>query len=451
MTVNSFTRGIKNTFRNNIRTLSVVTILSLSIGLALIMLLSMFAVEDRIASVRTSVGNTIAVSPAGIRGFQGDGELLTVTDAEAVAGLDHVVNVEQVYMTKMAGGDDTSLSSAIDAGSFGASNSSSSQTPEGAPGGAGAGREPPLMLYGVSNATSAQSLGVDQLVFIDGEAFSQGEAGNYAVVGVDLAEENGLETGSSFSAFDNELTVTGIYDADNQYVNSSMVLPIDTAREITGYEDEVFSMFVTVDSSENIDSVDAAVAAELGDKADVVSQLDQSADALSSLEGIEAVASYSLAGALVSAAAILFLIMLMIVRERRQEIGVLKAIGASNFKVVKQFIFEALTFTLIAGLLGIGVGIIFSNPVLEVLVNSNTTTTVADAAVGIGSERGPGAVMRGAAATSDQSALENITAVVNYELIVYGLGAAIAIAIIGSAVPSWLIAKVRPAEAMRGE
>jgi putative ABC transport system permease protein len=183
----------------------------------------------------------------------------------------------------------------------------------------------------------------------------------------------------------------------------------------------------------------------------VVSQLDQSADALSSLEGIEAVASYSLAGALVSAAAILFLIMLMIVRERRQEIGVLKAIGASNFKVVKQFIFEALTFTLIAGLLGIGVGIIFSNPVLEVLVNSNTTTTVADAAVGIGSERGPGAVMRGAAATSDQSALENITAVVNYELIVYGLGAAIAIAIIGSAVPSWLIAKVRPAEAMRGE
>src|SRR5659263_654819 len=86
--MNSLTRGIRNAFRNMIRTGSVVVILAISIGLALIMLISLFAVNDRIDSVRGSVGTTITVSPAGIRGFQGGGELLTQADSDKISSLD---------------------------------------------------------------------------------------------------------------------------------------------------------------------------------------------------------------------------------------------------------------------------------------------------------------------------------------------------------------------------
>jgi len=49
------------------------------------------------------------------------------------------------------------------------------------------------------------------------------------------------------------------------------------------------------------------------------------------------------------------------------------------------------------------------------------------------------------------NALRNLHAVVNWELLLYGLLAAIIIAVIGSAIPSYIIAKVRPAEVLRSE
>ena len=40
---------------------------------------------------------------------------------------------------------------------------------------------------------------------------------------------------------------------------------------------------------------------------------------------------------------------------------------------------------------------------------------------------------------------------VGFDIILYGLLAAVLVAMLGSALPSWLIAKVRPAEVMRTE
>ena len=48
-------------------------------------------------------------------------------------------------------------------------------------------------------------------------------------------------------------------------------------------------------------------------------------------------------------------------------------------------------------------------------------------------------------------ALDNIRASVGVDVLLYGLLIAIAIAIAGSAVPSYLIARIRPAEVMRSE
>jgi len=50
-----------------------------------------------------------------------------------------------------------------------------------------------------------------------------------------------------------------------------------------------------------------------------------------------------------------------------------------------------------------------------------------------------------------QNALRDINAVVSYDIILYGILVAVIIAIIGSAIPSFIIAKVRPAEVMRAE
>ena len=53
-------------------------------------------------------------------------------------------------------------------------------------------------------------------------------------------------------------------------------------------------------------------------------------------------------------------IMIVTVTERRQEIGIRKALGASPFAICRQFLVESACITLLGGILGIGIGIAIS-------------------------------------------------------------------------------------------
>jgi putative ABC transport system permease protein len=57
----------------------------------------------------------------------------------------------------------------------------------------------------------------------------------------------------------------------------------------------------------------------------------------------------------------------------------------------------------------------------------------------------------GRAFTNFGDVLSNVHATVGFSILLYGLLAAVLIAIVGTAFPSWLIAKIRPAEVMRTE
>ena len=173
------------------------------------------------------------------------------------------------------------------------------------------------------------------------------------------------------------------------------------------------------------------------------------------MQNIKTISLYSLIGSLVAGAVIILLTMVMIVRERRREIGVLKAIGASNGIIVSQFVVESLVLTLMSSVLGIILGLALSNPILNVLVNnsqSSTQSVTGGGGRGFGGGAG-GAIARfgGNFAGGARNALTSLHAVVGTNIILYGLLAAVAIAIIGSAIPAFAIAKIRPAEVMRSE
>jgi putative ABC transport system permease protein len=225
----------------------------------------------------------------------------------------------------------------------------------------------------------------------------------------------------------------------------------------------VTSAIVTVDSVDHVDGTVSALEKTLGSSADVVSDATASADTLSSLDNVKTIATYSLIGALVAGSVIIFLSMLMIVRERRREIGVLKAIGSSNAKISWQFVTEALTLTGMAAVVGVVAGVILSNPVLDALVSSSSSSSngpTFSAGPGGGPGRGPGGVGGGPIRigggltrgfTQFGDVLSNVQAHVGISILLYGLLAAVLIAVVGSAFPSWLIAKIRPAEVMRTE
>lgn len=445
-------RGFKNAFRNSIRTTSIVFILAVSISMALIMLMAMKTVQSKITSVKSSIGNNITVTPAGVRGFEGGGEALTEADATSLTTLSHVNKVVKTVSDRLTT-EDTNLVSAVEPGSFGErqqnrQNRQNSNTNT-------AQRIPqniamPIMVTGTNDLSSTASLNASKFDLTSGANMEASSSENIAMIGTELATKNNLVAGGTFKAFSQDIKVVGIFDAGNKFANATIVMPIATLQKLSTQTGQITSMIVQADSIDSIATLQSEIKTKLGDKADVTSQQDNSAEAIKPLENIKTVSLYSLIGSLVAGSIIILLTMVMIVRERRREIGVLKAIGSSNAGIMAMFTVESLVLTLTSSIAGIIFGLVFSNPVLKVLINNSGTATTTTERIGGGAGR---AMMRfgGDAVNGAQNALKDLHTIVGWDIILYGLLAAIVIAIIGSAIPAFFIAKIRPAEVMRAE
>ncbi|MEI6144581.1 MAG: FtsX-like permease family protein [Candidatus Berkelbacteria bacterium] len=459
-------RGFKNAFRNSIRTISIVLILSISIAMALVMLESLKTVQGKIDSVKSSIGNTINVSPAGMRGFEGGGTLLTAQNASDIKTISHVTQVVETLSGRL-----TTIGVDTSSNPFGRNESTSTnaQTSLTAPpverpaGDTGSGRvvangqdvtgktfSMPITVTGINDLSNLSALNATSFTIESGSKIDASSSANEALVGKALASKNNLTAGGTFTAYGQTITAKGIFDAGNTFANGGIIMPIATVQNLSSQSGQIDSIIVTTDSIDSLSSTQTAIKDKLGTSVDVTTSEQSAQSAVTPLENIKSISLYSLIGALVAGSIIIFLTMVMIVRERRREIGVLKAIGASNISIVSQFSVESLVLTLTSSVVGMILGVILSNPILNVLVNnsSSTTSTAGAARGGFG---GPGgqAVMRFAGGAGN--AVRNLHAAVGWQIILYGLGAAVIIAIIGSALPAFFISKVRPSEVLRSE
>lgn len=477
-TVGVISRGIKNAFRNGVRTISIVFILALSIAMSIIMFMSLRAVQNKIDNVKSTIGNTITVSPAGVRGFEGGGALLTNENANDIKTLAHVANVIETMNGRLttigttntmpfrqSEDSDSNAQTSLTAPPIKASSDNSSDN--------GTGRQQrlfvngqsvnggnfsmPITVIGINDLSNIALLNASSFTVTSGEKIDAKSNDNVAMLGKDLASQNSLAASETFTAYGRTITIKGIFDAGNGFADGMIIMPIATVQNLSGNSDEINSLLVIADSVDSLNSVQTAIKDKLGGSVDVTTSEQSAQNAVLPLENIKTIAEYSLIGALAAGSVIIFLIMMMIARERRREIGVLKAIGSSNANIVAQFTVESLVLTLTSSLAGIILGVIFSNPVLKVLINNSQSDTPGKQAFyagrqSFGGGRGGEMVMR--MADSFQSAgntLRDLHAVVGWQIILYGLVAAAIIAIIGSTIPAFIIAKIRPAEVMRAE
>jgi putative ABC transport system permease protein len=258
-----------------------------------------------------------------------------------------------------------------------------------------------------------------------------------------------LKVGSTFTAYGATFTVAAIYDAGNTFANAGLIMPLPTVQRLSGQTGDITSATVTVDSVDNLNSTTAAITKKLGSAADVVNSQTTATTAIAPLKNIKTISLFSLIGAVVAGAVIILLTMLMIVRERRREIGVMKAIGASNLKTTLQFVCEAITFTVLGAIIGLGIGVAAASPLTKVLVNNSSSSTNSVSVPG-GGGGGGFRIARSFGANSITN-IKNIQTTIGWSILLYGFLAALLIAILGSAIPAYLISKVRPAEVMRAE
>jgi putative ABC transport system permease protein len=481
--MNVISRGIRNAFRNSIRTLSIVIILGLSIGLSLTMLIAHQAVNTKINQVKASVGNTITIAPAGYSGFSQVNNSLTTSELSKVTSLAHVTSVAESITDRLY----TTGTSQPSFGGFGGQQSSSTKTTTSTislkspitlstSSGAGhffaggGGTTPtdfslPITILGTNDPGSVEGTSI---TITSGKAISGTTDTNEALVSQSMATKNSLKVGSTFTAYNATITVAGIFKTSTQAAANDIVLSLPTEQRLSGQTNDVTSAIATVDSLDNLSSVTTAVKNALGSTADVTSSQAEANETVQPLNNVKNISLYSLVGAVVAGSVIILLTMIMIVRERKREIGVIKAIGGSNLRIMLQFMAEALTLTVLGAVIGLVIGFVAGNPVTNTLVtSSSTSTTTTQSTGGFGSGGGAGFsgggrtfagggggggfrsafTSRGATARD----IKNIHAEIGWSILVYGFGAAILIAVIGSAIAAGLIAKVRPSEVMRAD
>jgi putative ABC transport system permease protein len=194
-----------------------------------------------------------------------------------------------------------------------------------------------------------------------------------AVIGKNVAEalfDDTVPLGRQFTFRGQTFIVHGVFDdfkgsplSPTSNFNNAIFIPYTIAEKLTNNSAQMFSILVKPTTSDKRDEAIAAMntsllAAHGGQKDFSVLNRDQSLAASSNVLDllttmIAAIAAISL---LVGGIGIMN-IMLVSVTERMHEIGIRKAIGATNRQILGQFMMEATVLSLVGGAIGVAMSL----------------------------------------------------------------------------------------------
>lgn len=224
----------------------------------------------------------------------------------------------------------------------------------------------------------------------DGKMFDNNETGNVIVISSDLADENSLSVGDKvtfYSTEDSSVTIEfeiiGIYEDSsdnsdnfmnmNAMISSNQIYTTKTAMEsileLKSSTTNSLNAKFYLNNSDDLENYSS----ELREKglSEYYTINDNTDTILSTLKPIQNISSFSITFLIIVClvALIVIGILTMInIRDRKYEIGVLRAIGMSKIKVMSQLIIEIITVTIIAIVIGMGIGKVLSQPVTNAML-----------------------------------------------------------------------------------
>ena len=164
-----------------------------------------------------------------------------------------------------------------------------------------------------------------------------------AVIGIQHATDNEVTIGDLVDVNGTLVEVVGIISGEATRTNQTIFMPVQAmmyAYNLQGYDE----VSITMEEISYVDPAIIEIQSMTDDEIIVQSGADQEGAAISqSIDSIIANSEMSAFVSLFTAIIVISLIMIIITKERTQEIGVLKAIGLKDRKIVAQFISESIS------------------------------------------------------------------------------------------------------------
>jgi putative ABC transport system permease protein len=284
-----------------------------------------------------------------------------------------------------------------------------------------------------------------------GENLSEGDSG-FILISSNLTSYFGADVGDAVEINGEPFVVKGIFEPSSQ--PRTVYMNISDAQRVTGLAGKISRLYVYVSDASlatQVADVIKTMYPELyittyQDRLENLQRMQEMyeqtlSNAESSIAQAQATATQVIIIAVAAAALIVFFVMLYSVRERTREIGILKAIGFSNWNVMSQFMIEGMLIGLIGGVTGVLIGSIaapfFSSFLLPQLNLFGGTQRL---------QRPFQTQYPGVIGTQSYS-----TVALTLQLILLALCAAAILGALGSLYPAWRASKISPIEALRYE
>ncbi|WIL39168.1 ABC transporter permease [Kurthia sp. YJT4] len=267
-----------------------------------------------------------------------------------------------------------------------------------------------LSIAGTNTTDTVSSFTSGTSKIVEGVGITEADENtNHAVIEKNLAEANDLKVGDKIKVEDTDekshtLEVVGIYEstetADARALQIASLNPYNKiytsytfANTLKGsdYKNTADSIVYTLENPEQVDAfVKAAKKAGVDTDTYTLQTNDQVyQQMIEPLKNVESFAQKIVLLVSIAGTIILALIVILTIRERKYEIGVLLSLGESRVKIIAQFFSEMLIVLIMAMVIAGVSGQFVGNMVGQQLLDQQTTTqtaTTQDA----GQQRGPG-------------------------------------------------------------
>lgn len=273
------------------------------------------------------------------------------------------------------------------------SSSSSSDTQQGPggqnfPGGSGGGMTQSDFTIEGTNDLEANTTFTDAYKITSGRAITSSDEGtNNVVIESTLADQNSLKVGSTFVLEDSNsksytMKVVGIYTTSGSSTESSiaymntMYTSLSVANAMKATTGKISTATYSMENPADADSFVKKANKLVNDDNFEVSKNDQAyQNVKSSLNNVASFAKNIVILVAIAGAIMLALIVMLMVRERRFEIGVLMSLGETKAKIVAQFFTELFMVMVVSVAIASAAGNVVGNVVGQQLLKQQTTQT----------------------------------------------------------------------------
>jgi len=258
-----------------------------------------------------------------------------------------------------------------------------------------------------------ENVDLSGLKITDGVLFNNNE--NEVILGKISSEKLNKTVGDSLEINGENFEITGIFETGDPNQDEGAYSSMKIVQELLDDEGNISMLYVKVESGVEVEDVTKRIDDEYGENITTVTSISDLETIANALDMIDSASwAISLLAIVIGGIGIINT-MIMSVYERTREIGVLKAVGWKNRRILGMILGESIVLTITAGIIGSLVGVIG----IEILVSGGM--------------------------------LGGMTPVYTLDTFAKAFTVAIIVGLIGGFYPAWRASRLPPTEALRYE